>query len=226
MRAWLAAVLKRKLAPVGVRLQLGTDPPPVDGPIVGDLIVHDARTLLGLAIYPDLYFGEAYMAGRLEVRGDLEKVLEAISTLSTPGILERVGARVSAANSLRIARRNVQHHYDLGNDFYQSWLDANLVYTCAYYEHPDASLDAAQRAKLDLVCRKLRLQPGENVVEAGCGWGALALHMAREYGVHVKAFNVSKEQIAYARERARNERLAHLVEFIDDDYRKVAIALR
>jgi cyclopropane-fatty-acyl-phospholipid synthase len=224
MRAWLAAALQKKLAPVGVRLQLGDDPPPYDGPhpAVGDMIVRDARTLLTLAIYPDLYFGEAYMSGRLEVRGDLKKVLEAISSLSAPTLWERIGARLSAANSLTVARRNVHHHYDLGNDFYQSWLDENLVYTCAYYPTPDASLDAAQRAKLDLVCRKLRLQPGERVVEAGCGWGALALHMARHYGVRVKAFNVSKEQIAFARERARTEGLDHQVEFIDDDYRNAS----
>ena len=101
-----------------------------------------------------------------------------------------------------------------------------MVYTCAYFEHPDVSLEEAQRAKLDLVCRKLRLQPGETVVEAGCGWGALALHMARAYGVRVKAFNVSREQIAYARERAAREGLASQVEFIDDDYRNVERRVR
>jgi cyclopropane-fatty-acyl-phospholipid synthase len=84
------------------------------------------------------------------------------------------------------------------------------------------SLEAAQRAKFDLVCRKLRLRPGDTVIEAGCGWGALALHMARRYGVRVKAFNVSREQLAYARSRASREGLAGLVEFIDDDYRNVA----
>jgi cyclopropane-fatty-acyl-phospholipid synthase len=83
------------------------------------------------------------------------------------------------------------------------------------------SLEDAQRAKLDLVCRKLRLRPGDTVVEAGCGWGALALHMARRYGVRVKAFNVSREQIRYARDRAAREGLSAYVEFIDDDYRNV-----
>jgi cyclopropane-fatty-acyl-phospholipid synthase len=84
------------------------------------------------------------------------------------------------------------------------------------------SLDEAQRAKLDLVCRKLRLRPGERVVEAGCGWGALALHMARHYGVRVRAFNISHEQLAYARDRASQEGLTAQVEFIDDDYRNVS----
>jgi cyclopropane-fatty-acyl-phospholipid synthase len=116
----------------------------------------------------------------------------------------------------------VHHHYDLGNDFYALWLDAQLVYTCGYFPDPDMSLDAAQEAKLDLVCRKLRLRPGEKVVEAGCGWGALALHMARQYGARVRAFNVSKEQLAYARARAIREGLAGRVEFVDDDYRNVS----
>ena len=126
------------------------------------------------------------------------------------------------ANSPTGARRNVHHHYDLGNAFYQLWLDQELVYTCAYFADPDMPLDGAQRAKLDLVCRKLQLRPGETVVEAGCGWGALALHMARHYGVRVKAFNVSREQLAFARHRAEREGLSGRVEFIDDDYRNVS----
>src|SRR4029450_12648517 len=103
----------------------------------------------------------------------------------------------------------------------QQWLDRELVYTCAYFERLEMSLDDAQRAKLDLVCRKLQLQPGETVVEAGCGWGALALHMARHYDVRVTAFNVSREQIKYARARPAREGLTERVAFIDDDYRNV-----
>jgi cyclopropane-fatty-acyl-phospholipid synthase len=149
-------------------------------------------------------------------------VLEAVSRLSlSPTWRERITLRLQRANNLQRSRRNVHHHYDLGNDFYAGWLDKQLLYTCAYFEHPEATLEEAQIAKMDLVCRKLRLQPGETVVEAGCGWGALALHMAREYGVHVKAFNVSREQIDYARARAVREGLASQVEFIDDDYRNV-----
>ncbi len=125
-------------------------------------------------------------------------------------------------NSLWHARHNVHHHYDLGNPFYQLWLDRELVYTCAYFAEPEMSLEEAQVAKVDLVCRKLRLRPGETVVEAGCGWGALAIHMARHYGVTVKAFNLSREQLTYARARASREGLGDRVEFIDDDYRNVS----
>lgn len=221
----LATRLQRKLGRVAVRLELwdGSSPPDCPPNAIGGLIVHDRRALIGLIANPDLYFGEAYMAGRLEVTGDLEEVIEALSRLEpcASSWHKRLAASVAAPNTLTTSRRNVHHHYDLGNDFYQRWLDDQLVYTCAYYAHPDQSLEDAQRAKLDLVCRKLSLRPGETVIEAGCGWGALALHMARQYGVRVKAFNISREQIAYARDRAAREGLTGLVEFIDDDYRNV-----
>jgi cyclopropane-fatty-acyl-phospholipid synthase len=225
VQRWLAGILQARIAPAAVRVELADGSSAYAGPepASGSLIVRDARVILGLLVNPHLYFGEAYMAGRLDVRGGLERVVEAVSRLSLlPSPIERITSPLSVANGQTRARRNVHHHYDLGNDFYRSWLDEQMVYTCAYFAHPDISLEDAQRAKLDLVCRKLRLQPGETVVEAGCGWGALALHMARAYGARVKAFNVSREQIAYARERAVREGLASQVEFIDDDYRNVA----
>jgi cyclopropane-fatty-acyl-phospholipid synthase len=223
VQRWLAGILQRRIAQAAVRVELADGSSVYSGPEpAGSLIVRDARVLLGLLINPHLYFGEAYMAGRLDVRGGLERVVEAVSRLSLqPSPLERITSPLTVANDQSRSRRNVHHHYDLGNDFYQAWLDEQLVYTCAYFEHPDVSLEEAQRAKLDLVCRKLRLRPGDLVVEAGCGWGALALHMARSYGARVKAFNVSREQIAYARERAAREGLSSRVEFIDDDYRNV-----
>ena len=222
---WLAALVQRTIQDAPVRLVLWDGSSPYTGAAapVGDLIVRDRSALAGLVIRPDLYFGEAYMAGRCRIRGPFGEVIEALSRSSAanPSWRERIGALFTRPNSLRSARRNVHHHYDLGNDFYKLWLDDELVYTCAYFPTPDAALDHAQRAKLDLVCRKLRLQRGDSVIEAGCGWGALALHMARHYGVRVKAFNVSREQLAFARERAAREGLADRVEFVDDDYRNV-----
>ena len=219
----LAAILQQQLTPAAVRVELwdGTSsyagPPPA-----GTLVAGDARTLRGLLLNPHLQFGECYMRGTLQVHGGLEAVVEAISRISlTPTWRERVSSYFAPGNSVQRARRNVHHHYDLGNDFYSWWLDEQLLYTCAYFEHPDATLEQAQVAKMDLVCRKLRLQASETVVEAGCGWGALALHMAREYGVRVRAFNLSHEQIAYARARAVREGLDGQVEFIEDDYRSV-----
>jgi cyclopropane-fatty-acyl-phospholipid synthase len=223
---WLAARVQAIIDPARVRLELwdGSSPYSASAPPIGDLVVYDRSTLLGLILHPDLYFGESYMAGRLDVRGPLPVITAELTRLSPlePTWLDRVKAAVSAANTLTRSRRNVHHHYDLGNAFYERWLDRHLVYTCAYFARQEMSLEEAQYAKLDLVCRKLRLRPGEMVIEAGCGWGALALHMARHYGVRVKAFNISHEQIAYARDRAAHEGLASQVEFIDDDYRNVS----
>jgi cyclopropane-fatty-acyl-phospholipid synthase len=123
--------------------------------------------------------------------------------------------------TLSASRKNIHHHYDIGNEFYRLWLDENLLYTCAYFEDPNASIEAAQIAKMDHVCRKVWLQPGETVIEAGCGWGGFALHMARHYGVRVRAYNISTEQVNAARARAKAEGLDDRVEFILDDWRNI-----
>jgi cyclopropane-fatty-acyl-phospholipid synthase len=220
---WLVAHLQQSIAPAAVRLELWDGSSSYDDSAtpLGSLVIHDRRTLIGLALHADLQFGESYMAGRLEVRGPLEPVVEALTRLSQPHATWRDRLAPTLPNTLSASRRHVHSHYDLGNDFYQLWLDRHLVYTCAYYANEQMSLDEAQLAKLDLVCRKLRLRRGERVLETGCGWGALALHMARHYGVHVRAFNISPEQLSFARERAAREGLADRVEFIDDDYRNV-----
>jgi cyclopropane-fatty-acyl-phospholipid synthase len=154
----------------------------------------------------------------------LEQVLGAMPQGRAQGWHSRMFSRWLdwlQANTLRGSARNIHHHYDLKVDFYKLWLDSKLVYTCAYFPEPDATLEQAQIAKMDHVCRKIRLQPGERVVEAGCGWGALALHMAGRYGAKVTAFNISREQIMVARDRAKREGLEKLVEFVQDDYRNV-----
>jgi cyclopropane-fatty-acyl-phospholipid synthase len=126
------------------------------------------------------------------------------------------------ANSISASRENIHRHYDLGNDFYRLWLDPQMIYSCAYFAREDMTLAEAQLAKMDYVCRKLWLRPGETVLDVGGGWGGLALHMARHYGVEVKAFNISREQNEFARRRAKDEGLDGRVEFIEDDYRNIA----
>jgi len=200
---WLAARLQRSIAPAGVGVELwdGTSTHP-GGARTGDLLIRDRGALLAVLLNPDLQYGELYSAERIDVRGDFATVVEAISRVSIDAPIswrERLALWAARPNALVRARRNIRHHYDLGNEFYRLWLDPQLVYTCAYYPTPSARLEEAQVAKLDLVCRKLRLMPGETVIEAGCGWGALALHMARMYGVRVKAFNISTEQITFAK---------------------------
>jgi cyclopropane-fatty-acyl-phospholipid synthase len=197
---------------------------------VARIVLRDRATLWKLAARPRLEFGEAYSAGRLEVEGSLLDLMIAVyraaAAARKPGRLPGAwSARLVhwlQSNTLTGSKRHIHHHYDIGNEFYELWLDKDLVYTCAYFPTPSTGLEEAQQAKMDHVCRKLWLRPGETVVEAGCGWGSLALYMARHYGVSVKAFNISHEQIAYARRRAEAEGLASRVEFIEDDYRNIA----
>ena len=176
--------------------------------------------LLRMVFDPYRFFGEGYAEGRIQVEGDLVEMLDAVFRSAPPGFKVRRGG-VPNNNSTVASKSNIHQHYDLGNEFYRLWLDERMVYTCAYFKDPAMSLEAAQVAKLDHVCRKVRLKPGERVIEAGCGWGALALHMAKHYGVTVRAFNISTEQIAYAREQSRRDGIADRVEFIEDDYRNI-----
>ena len=228
---WLLTQIFKLIGPAPVRLVLGDGvemtPPGVSQ--VATILIRDRRTLAKLAADPEMAFGEAYSAGLIEVEGDLVAALEAAykSWPKDSPDMRWYQRGMSKAmywlqdNSPHGSKNNIHRHYDLGNDFYKLWLDSQMVYTCAYFPSPDATLEAAQEAKMDYVCRKLRLQPGETVVEAGCGWGSLAIHMARRHGVSVKAFNISREQIEYARRRAFENGLSGSVEFIEDDYRNI-----
>jgi cyclopropane-fatty-acyl-phospholipid synthase len=195
---------------------------------VGHVRIADRSTLLGILGDPQVRFGDAYSAGRVEIEGDLIEFMD---------IMYRSAAHADAANSIahRVAgwlhrprrntlagsRDNIHRHYDLGNEFYALWLGETMAYTCAYYPSVVATLEEAQIAKMDHICRKLQLGAGDSVVEAGCGWGSLALHMASRYGARVRAFNISKEQLEYARRNAREQGLEGRVEFIEDDYRNI-----
>jgi len=207
-------------APIRFMLWDGFELPSPVTPAVGTIHFKSRRALFEWVWDPDLYFGESYVSGAIEIRGDLVGLLEAVYRARGKQ-KRRAWWLWQPSNDPSAAKSNVHHHYDLGNDFYALWLDRQMVYTCAYFPTPAATLEDAQTAKMDLVCRKLFLKPGERVIEAGCGWGSLALFMAKHYGVTVRAFNISSEQIAFARRRAHDEGLADRVEFVEDDYRNI-----
>jgi cyclopropane-fatty-acyl-phospholipid synthase len=227
---WLLEQLSKAIGAAPVRIALGDRAAisPVDSP-VASVIIPNRKALLRLLLDPEVAFGDGYSDGTIQVHGSLSKLVEALYQSISQWDGESFYARLSSrwlrwlqANTLGGSHNNIHAHYDIGNEFYKLWLDRQLVYTCAYFPTPDAILEDAQIAKMDHICRKVRLQTGETVVEAGCGWGAFALHMAREYGVSVKAFNISHEQIRFARERAKEEGLSRRVEFIEDDYRNIS----
>jgi len=220
MRAMLRAAGN---PPVRCVLPDGTVIDPPDGEVVGTLRFRDRPALYAFLRRPEIGFGEGYTDGAIEIEGDLVELIAGAYRTPTSPLVERLffSARRPRANTLGGSRDNIHRHYDLGNDFYRLWLDERMLYTCAYYPTPAATLEQAQVAKMDHVCRKVALRPGERVVEAGCGWGSLALHMARHYGVTVRAFNISHEQIAWAREQAARAGLSDRVEFVEDDYRNI-----
>lgn len=222
---WAARRLQAGLgaAPVRVVLWDGYSPYARAAAPVGSVVIRTRRVLAALLRDAELAFGEAYTAGTLTVEGDLVELLEAVNRARLAEAARHAGRRRwhdrLATGSLGRHADNIARHYDLGNDFYRRWLDDQMLYTCAYFPSPSVTLEEAQVAKMEHVCRKLRLQPGERVVEAGCGWGALALHMARRYGVTVTACNISREQVRYARARAQAEGLDGRVTFLEADYR-------
>jgi cyclopropane-fatty-acyl-phospholipid synthase len=190
--------------------------------------IADRATLRGLLRDAQIRFGDAYSRGRIEIEGDVVRFMETVFRgLNRSSARETIATRVAGwlhrprRNSLAGSRDNIHRHYDLGNDFYSLWLGETMAYTCAYYPNAEATLDQAQVAKMEHVCRKLRIAAGDRVVEAGCGWGSLALHIAGRHGAKVRAFNISKEQLEFARHRARALGLTHRVEFIEDDYRNI-----
>jgi len=214
--------------PLSICLWDGREVTACDEP-VAKLTIHDRAALLKLIVDPELHFGDLYSSGRVEVTGDFVRFLQVVyssmretdkTSLLRHFIIWWGHRRI--ANSLSKARDNIYHHYDIGNAFYDMWLDKEVMqYTCAYFYDPNISLEAAQVAKLHHVCRKLQLKPGDTVVEAGCGWGGLARFMAKHYGVKVKAYNISHEQVKHARQKAKGEGLSEQVEYVEDDYRNI-----
>jgi cyclopropane-fatty-acyl-phospholipid synthase len=177
----------------------------------------------------ELSIVESYLSGDVDIEGDFESATELADAIAlrvrSPRVLATLVGHLVAlprgepAPPVHVARAEhyvepagkpheaerdraaIRYHYDVGNDFYQLWLDQRMVYSCAYFHRPDFTLDEAQRAKLDLVCRKLRLHPGERLLDVGCGWGALIMHAAEHYGVQALGITLSDAQATLARER-------------------------
>jgi cyclopropane-fatty-acyl-phospholipid synthase len=196
---------------------------------VPTVTLRDRGTLLRLIVDPEMQFGDLYSSGRIGFEGDLAGFLTVVfRSMGDYGLGGKFRRTMTAllhhtiGNTLARAKDNIYHHYDLSNEFYKKWLDTEAMqYTCAYFPEPAMSLEQAQIAKLHHVCRKLQLKPGDTVVEAGCGWGGLARFMAQHYGVSVRAYNISREQIAFARNKAKEMGLDDKVEYVEDDYRNI-----
>lgn len=192
----------------------------------------------------ELAIGEAYLRDDFDVDGSLEAAtnLDAVvkAHIGSPAQVARLVPLLRSLpdddigddtadrhvlsgrlHSLRRDREAVRSHYDAGNDFYALWLDKRMVYSCAYFPYEGATLDEAQEAKLDYICRKLRLQPGERFLDIGCGWGSLVMHAAERYGVHATGITLSEPQAQLARERIAAAGLEDRCRIEVRDYREL-----
>ncbi len=217
------------------------------------LRLRDPQAVRTLLLGQDpLRLAEAYFRGAIDVDGDFFAALslkdylhslrltffdrvQVLSRLLYRGMDLRDGTQQDQpaleANAVRAHtrvenREAVSFHYDVSNDFYGLWLDDAMVYSCAYFERPDLTLEQAQRAKLDHICRKLQLQRGEQFLDIGCGWGALILHAAQHYGVQAHGITLSERQFELARERIQAARLEDQVTVELKDYRDLLAADR
>jgi cyclopropane-fatty-acyl-phospholipid synthase len=187
------------------------------------LRVPSKRALKYLAHADLARLGEAYVEGHVEVEGPISDVMRAASGLAAHLGRTKKGALPPLLN-LHSRRRDaaaIRYHYDVSNDFYALWLDRQMVYSCAYYRGGDEDLDTAQEQKLDHICRKLRLGPGDRLLDIGCGWGALAMWAASRYGARATGITLSRNQHALANERIRAAGLADRCEVRLQDYRDV-----
>ena len=167
--------------------------------------------------------GEAYVEGHIDVEGPIREVLRAAEGLSRFLGGDKKGRRPRLLNLHTRSRdaRAIQYHYDVSNDFYALFLDREMVYSCAYFRTGEEDIHAAQAQKLDHICRKLRLEPGDRFLDIGCGWGALVRWAARHYGVDATGITLSKNQHALANERIAAEGLGERCRVLLQDYRDV-----
>lgn len=200
-----------------------------DYPVRATVEVHDQSVYQDIAINGSIGAAEAYMAGKWSVC-DLTTIVRIFSAnpevlgamddgmAKLVGWILKVGHKLRA-NSRRNSRKNIRAHYDLGDDLFELFLDPTMSYSSAVYPHAEASLEEAAVHKLDLVCRKLHLQPGDHLLEIGTGWGGLAAHAAANYGCRVTTTTISENQFQMAQQRVRSMGLEDKVTVLKRDYR-------
>jgi cyclopropane-fatty-acyl-phospholipid synthase len=219
MLAYLPPNLRDLQLPLRLRLWDGTQLDLGPQPRV-TLVVKDPSLVAQLA-HPSLdALGGAYVEGRVELEGPMSEVIRIGDALSQALEDESDTCQISRTPHDKDSdAAAISYHYDLSNDFYALWLDPQMVYSCAYFETGTEDLEQAQQAKMRHLCRKLRLQPGERLLDVGCGWGGLARYAAREFGAEVFGITLSRAQLKLARQRVKDEGLARQVRLELLDYR-------
>ncbi|MBK3918821.1 methyltransferase domain-containing protein [Pseudomonas stutzeri] len=218
MLATLLPALKDLGLPLKLQLWDGEEMDIGPAPSV-TLVIKDPNLVTQLA-RPSLdVLGAAYVEGHIDLLGPVEEVIYIGDVISRALSVDDFATPTREAHDKATDAEAISYHYDLSNDFYRLWLDHDMVYSCAYFETGEEDIDQAQQAKLRLICRKLRLKPGDHLLDVGCGWGGLARFAAREFGAEVFGITLSREQLALARERVVVEGLQDRVQLELMDYR-------
>ncbi|KOA20402.1 cyclopropane-fatty-acyl-phospholipid synthase [Clostridium homopropionicum DSM 5847] len=193
------------------------------------VIFKDKISVMKMLKDPSLALGEAYMDGIIDFKGNLEQIVETAYKIKIPFFekkgfhgLQKFFARENKSTSLIKQRKDIEHHYDLGNDFYELWLDETMSYSCAYFCSPEDSLYQAQLQKIDYILKKLQLKSGETLLDIGCGWGWLIIRAAQQYGVKALGITLSEEQYTKTKQRIAELGLTEQVDVKLMDYRKLA----
>jgi cyclopropane-fatty-acyl-phospholipid synthase len=214
----------RRRADIPLRLKLWDDRAHDLGPAPMVTVSIPSRAALAPFIQPSLdKLADAYIKGRIHVEGRIGDAIAACSRLveaATPPSRARRAFSAVRASRQRDAQA-IGYHYDVSNDFYAAWLDPRMVYSCAYFANGTEDLASAQLAKLDHILTKVRVQPGDRLLDIGCGWGALAIRAAQKFGARVTGITLSKNQCELARERVRAAGLTDRVDIRLQDYREV-----
>ncbi|MHB8130313.1 MAG: class I SAM-dependent methyltransferase [Mobilitalea sp.] len=189
-----------------------------------NIIFNEPLPISDIVTNPSVTLGEAYMHKRIEIVGNIRDVIEAI--YNNPKSFLRYKGKFSklvnpVKNSLQKSKDNISYHYDIGNDFYQLWLDKTMTYSCGYFKDEDDTLDQAQANKVDYILKKLNLKEGNTLLDIGCGWGELIILAAKKYKVKAMGITLSSEQMEKANKRIKEEGLENLVEVRLLDYRQI-----
>lgn len=195
-----------------------------NGNISFNIIFNEPLPISDIITNPSVTLGEAYMHKQIEINGNVKDMIEAIynnpkSFLRYKGKFNKLVKPVK--NSLHKSKDNVSYHYDIGNDFYQLWLDKTMTYSCGYFKTEDDTLDQAQANKVDYILKKLNLKEGNTLLDIGCGWGELIISAARKYKVKAMGITLSSEQMEKANKRIKEEGLENLAEVRLLDYRQM-----
>ena len=188
------------------------------------LIIKNFPSKKELLSDPSVALGEAYMKGDIDIEGDLQKFFESIirnkDSFMNKNTVFRLASKIKAP-SLMKSKKDIAHHYDIGNDFYSLWLDKTMSYSCGYFKNPTDTLYDAQMNKIHHILKKLNLKEGQHLLDIGCGWGYLIIEAAKLYKVKALGITLSEEQFKKAKERIKQEGLEDLVDVQLMDYRNL-----